>query len=74
MIGEDADLGFAELVAVFKGQTGYAMPKSDVRAAAFEEGRLLMLRESLDRGWALPGRWADVDDDSSAPAEREVWE
>jgi len=48
--------------ALFANETGYATPKIDVRAAAFDErGRVLMVREAADRGrWTLPGGFADV--------------
>lgn len=74
MISENSELGFTELLASFKAQTGYATPKIDVRAAVFRDGRLLMVREALDGGWTLPGGWADVGDVPSAAAEREAWE
>jgi ADP-ribose pyrophosphatase YjhB (NUDIX family) len=74
MISESSDLRLPELVDAFNAQTGYATPKIDVRAAAFREGRLLMVRESLDGGWTLPGGWADVGDVPSEAAEREALE
>lgn len=59
--------------ALFAGQHGYATPKVDVRAAAFDgQGRLLMVRELADGGrWTLPGGWADV---NLSPAENAVKE
>ena len=48
--------------SLFAGESGYATPKVDVRAAVFDgEGRILMVREVSDGGrWTLPGGWADV--------------
>jgi ADP-ribose pyrophosphatase YjhB (NUDIX family) len=48
--------------ALFAGETGYATPKVDVRAAVFDDDdRVLMVRETADGGrWTLPGGWADV--------------
>jgi ADP-ribose pyrophosphatase YjhB (NUDIX family) len=48
--------------ALFADETGYATPKIDVRAAAFDQrGRVLMVREAADGGrWTLPGGFADV--------------
>lgn len=62
------------LSRAFRSQIGYATPKIDVRAAAFRNGELLMVRERIDDGWTMPGGWADVGDIPSKAAEREVWE
>ena len=50
---------------LFGEQSGYATPKVDVRAAAFREGKILMVREAMDGLWTLPGGWADVNDTPS---------
>ncbi|ACI50249.1 NUDIX hydrolase [Gluconacetobacter diazotrophicus PA1 5] len=62
--------------ALFVGQDGYATPKIDVRAAVFDsDGRLLMVRETLDGGrWTLPGGWADVNMTPADSAVKEVRE
>ena len=62
--------------ALFAGETGYATPKIDVRAAVFDaEGRVLMVRETADHGrWTLPGGWADVNQTPAECAAREVEE
>ncbi len=70
----DAGLRARELDAVFAGQSGYATPKVDVRAAVFREERILLVRERSDGGWTLPGGWADVGDSPSRAVEREVLE
>jgi ADP-ribose pyrophosphatase YjhB (NUDIX family) len=63
--------GFIEMFAC---DAGYATPKVDVRAAAFDAGRVLLVRESEDGRWTLPGGWADVGDAPSLAAVREVKE
>jgi len=45
-----------------------------VRAAAFRDGKLLLVRERSDGGWTMPGGWADVGDAPAESAEREAWE
>ena len=60
--------------AWFAAQPGYATPKVDVRAACFQDGKLLLAQERSDGRWCLPGGWADVGDAPSASAEREVLE
>ena len=54
---------------------GYATPKVDVRGALVDDrDRVLLMRESLDGFWSLPGGWADPLDTPSAAVEREVLE
>lgn len=57
-------------------ESGYATPKIDVRAAVFDgDGRLLMVRETIDQGrWTLPGGWADVNLTTAENAVKEVRE
>lgn len=55
-------------------QTGPATPKVDVRAAVFRESRLLLVRETEDGLWSLPGGWADVGESASEAAARETYE
>ena len=69
-----ANLPQEAVLQAYEAQDGYATPKVGVRAAVFQEGKLLMARERDDGGWVLPGGWADVGDTPSAAVEREVWE
>ncbi len=62
------------LLGYIRQETGYATPKVDVRAAAFVDGRILLVREASDGAWALPGGWADVNDSPAEAAVREVFE
>ncbi len=65
----------AEVVKrAFSLEPGYATPKVDVRAAVVRDGRILLVRESADGKWAMPGGWADVGDRPSETAERETLE
>lgn len=64
----------ARLEKLFAQQSGYATPKVDVRVAAFENGRILLVRELEDGCWTLPGGWADVGEPPSIAAAREVLE
>jgi ADP-ribose pyrophosphatase YjhB (NUDIX family) len=67
-------LDFESLLSIYSLQDGYATPRVDVRGAVFREGKLLLVRERADGGWTMPGGWADVGDQPSKAAEREVWE
>ena len=55
-------------------ETGPATPKVDVRAAVFREDRILLVKESGEVGWSLPGGWADVGESPSEAAARETME
>src|ERR1039457_1606138 len=59
---------------LFAGQTGYATPKVDMRAAVFRENRILLVQESEDGAWSLPGGWADVGESPAEATVREVRE
>jgi ADP-ribose pyrophosphatase YjhB (NUDIX family) len=64
----------AALIEIFRHETGYATPKVDVRAAAFVDGRVLLVRETSDGHWTLPGGWADVNESPAESVVREVRE
>jgi len=52
---------------LFVNETGYPTPKVDVRGVVFNDaGKILLVRETSDGGWTLPGGWADV---QTTPAE-----
>ncbi len=69
-----SDLPLEGLTKDFLEQNGYATPKVDVRAAVFQGGKILLVREASDGFWAMPGGWADVGDVPSRGAAREVRE
>ena len=60
LIAEGSGRSARHCSSTFAGETGYATPKVDVRAAAFSDGRVLLVREISDGAWTLPGGWADV--------------
>lgn len=55
-------------------EKGPATPKVDVRAAVFRGGKLLLIKETEDGLWSLPGGWADVGESASEAAVRETYE
>ncbi|HVH78909.1 MAG TPA: NUDIX hydrolase [Stellaceae bacterium] len=59
---------------LFSRETGYGTPKVSVRAAAFCDGRILMVRETTDGLWSVPGGWCDVNQSARECIERETWE
>ena len=74
VIAQNSGRDERDLLDYFKQQTGYATPKVDVRAAAFRDGRVLLVREVSDGSWTLPGGWADVNELPSQCVVREVAE
>ena len=66
--GEDATV----LRARFADEYGYATPKVDVRGVVLDERGLLLVRETGESRWTLPGGWADVGETPSQAVEKEV--
>ena len=62
------------ILGLFSQERAYATPKVDVRGAVFEDDRLLMVKEVLAGGWAIPGGWAEVNEPPSRSVEREIFE
>jgi ADP-ribose pyrophosphatase YjhB (NUDIX family) len=60
------------LLAIWREERGYVTPKIEVRGAAFREGRVLMVRETADGLWTLPGGWVDVNESPSQAIEKEI--
>lgn len=60
---------------LFASAGGYATPKIICRAAVFDdEERILMVRETADGRWTVPGGWIDVGDSPAQATTREVLE
>ena len=76
MFAAGSDASVEAIAKLFAGESGYATPKIDVRAAVFDDrDRLLMVRETVDRGrWTLPGGWADVNRTAAENAVKETLE
>ena len=66
------------VAAIFRSDDGYVTPKMIVRSAVFSviDGRphILMVRETADGRWTLPGGWIDLGESPAYAAEREVLE
>jgi ADP-ribose pyrophosphatase YjhB (NUDIX family) len=63
-----------DLLAEWAREPGYVTPKIEVRGAVFRpgDGHVLLVRETLDGLWTLPGGWADVNDTPSAAVCKEI--
>ena len=64
----------AEIEDFFIPEKGYATAKVDLRGGIFKEGKILLVRETRDGRWALPGGWADVGETPTEGVAREVKE
>jgi len=64
----------AKIADLFTREAGYGAPKAAVRAACFRDGRILMVRETSDGFWSMPGGWCDVNQTARECVEREIWE
>jgi len=53
----------------------YPTPKVDVRGFVLnEKGQILMVRESMDGRWSIPGGWTDIGFSPKEVVEKEVFE
>jgi len=59
IISEKSDISPEKVKNLFCSESGYQTPKLDTRAAIFEDGKILLVREE-DGKWSLPGGWVDV--------------
>ena len=59
MLAHMTDLPVETVTGVFCNEVGYQTPKLDTRAAVFQEGKILLVKERSGK-WALPGGWCDV--------------
>jgi ADP-ribose pyrophosphatase YjhB (NUDIX family) len=57
---EYTNVPLEKIHTLFTNEDGYQTPKVDVRAVVFRAGKILMVKESVDGLWTLPGGWADV--------------
>lgn len=74
IVAEYGDVDDGEILKALRAQTGYITPKVDVRGAVFDGPQILLVKESLDDTWTLPGGWADVGETPREAVEREVFE
>lgn len=60
IISDFTDTDMDKVIELFTNETGYQTPKVDVRGVIFKDEKILMIRESIDGRWSLPGGWADL--------------
>jgi len=74
IIASQSEISKESVLDSFSMQAGYITPKVDVRGAVIRDGKILLIQESADGKWAMPGGWADLGNSPASVAEREVWE
>jgi ADP-ribose pyrophosphatase YjhB (NUDIX family) len=74
ILHEYTDMDHNKIRDLFASETGYQTPKVDIRAAVFNDDRILLVNEKIDDKWSLPGGWADVNSSVSESAVRECLE
>jgi len=71
-----AGVGAAALLETWRRDKGYVTPKIEVRGAIFRENagkdQVLLVRETIDGKWTLPGGWADVNEGPRQAIEKEI--
>src|SRR6266498_2290944 len=60
MIESQSEISKESVLSSFSMQAGYSTPKVDVRGAVVRDGKILLIQESADNCWAMPGGWADL--------------
>ena len=63
-----------ELTDIFLSGKGYPTPKVDVRGVVFRGDKILMVHETIDGKWSIPGGWADIGLSPFEVARKEVFE
>lgn len=74
MLGWLVDAEPQHISEIYLPERGYPTPKIDVRAGVFVNDTVLLVRESSDGRWSLPGGWGDEHDSPTSCIEREVLE
>lgn len=74
LIAAAADVPRDRIDALYLPERGYPTPKVDVRAGVFRNGEVLLVLESADQRWTLPGGWGDEHESPKQSVEREVLE
>lgn len=59
MLSHKTNISIEKVKELFCNETGYQTPKLNTRAAIFENGKILLVRENSGK-WSLPGGWVDV--------------
>lgn len=59
ILSEYTEISNEKIKTLFCNETGYQTPKIDIRGAIFKEDKILLVKESIDGCWSIPGGWAE---------------
>ena len=74
IISNQSDLPIEIVKHLFCNEYGYQTPKLDTRAAIFQNGKILLVKEKSTGTWCLPGGWVDVNESVKSNTVKEVKE
>lgn len=74
VVDEFSDMPLERITELFDLEEGYLTPKVDVRGVIFRDHKVLLVQETIDGKWSLPGGWADVGYTASEVVAKEVFE
>lgn len=74
IISESMNLKLNKVKDILLDESGYLTPKVDVRGAIIKENKILLVKESTDGAWSLPGGWADINLSVSENIKKEAYE
>lgn len=75
LISEMANKPLKTLESFYMPPLQYPTPKIDIRAFVLnDKGQILMVRESMDGKWSIPGGWSDIGFSPKEVVEKEVFE
>lgn len=60
IISEYTEVETEKIKDLLNNEEGYLTPKVDIRGAIIKENKILLVKESIDGSWSMPGGWADV--------------
>lgn len=60
ILNEYTEISNEKIKNLFCNETGYQTPKVDIRGAVFKDDKILLVKESIDGCWSIPGGWAEI--------------
>ncbi|WEV52009.1 NUDIX hydrolase [Lactobacillus sp. ESL0731] len=59
MMAAKTGLPLKQVKSLFSSDDGYQTPKLGTRAAIFKDDQILLVRETTDGAWSMPGGWCE---------------